>query len=192
MLCRISRWMISRSQDTGAKMPRAVERHVGRCRDCGAFARATMSVASRLRSERAAFLDKVPDFPLDLGADRASVEMAPRTAQRASRAPRRLVFGLRPLPAAAAALILVAVSGIIVARATRRPVAANPQDLAAMRTAFKNLTSAPEGIPGVLGQAESSLDKERQVLERSLVAAADYLQSRLNIKIERKANSRSI
>jgi hypothetical protein len=192
MLCRISRWMISRSQDTGKKLPPAIERHVGRCRDCGAFARASMTVASRLRSERTAFLEKVPDFPLDLGADRAVFETEPRTAEKASRAPRRLVFGLRPLPVAAAALVLAVTAGIIVFQTTRRPAPANPHDLVAMRAALKSLTSAPEGIPGVLGQAESSLDRERQVLERSLVAAADYLQSRLNIKIERKGQAKSL
>ena len=191
MLCRISRWMISRSQDTGKRMPRAIERHVGRCRECGAFARASMTLASRLRSERAAFLDKVPDFPVDLGADRVALATEPRTAERISLAPRRLVFGLRPLPAAAAALILVAVSGIVVARATRRP-AANPQDVIAAKAALKSLATAPEGIPGVLGQAESSLDKERRVLERSLVAAADYLQSLLNIRIERKNQAKPL
>jgi len=184
--------MISRSQDTGRRLPRAIERHVGRCRVCGAFARASMTVASRLKSERAAFLDKVPDFDLDLGAGQAVFETAPRTAERISRAPRRLVFGLRPLPVAAAALALAVTAGVIVFQTTRRPSPANPQDLVAMKEALKSLTSAPVGIPGVLGRAESSLDKERQVLERSLVAAADYLQSRLNIKIERKANPRSL
>lgn len=192
MLCRISRSMISRSQDTGKRLPRAIERHVGRCRDCGAFARASMTVASRLRSERAAFLDRVPDFPLDLGADQAVFAAAPRTAERVSRAPRRLVFGLRPLPVAAAALVLAVTAGIIVVETARRPSPANPQDLVAMKTALKSLTSVPEGLPGVIGQAESSLDKERRALEKSLVAAADYLQSRLNIKIERKANPGSI
>lgn len=186
MLCRLSRWMISRSQDTGTKLPRAIERHVGRCRDCGAFARASMSLASRLKSERAAFLAKVPEFSLDLDVDRVSLR-----PEAPARAPRRLVFGLRPLPAAAAALVVVA-AGVLVFQATRRPTPAAPQDLAAARATLKSLTAAPAGLPGALGAAESSLDKERQVVERSLMAAADYVQARLNIKIERKANPKSL
>lgn len=185
MLCTLSRWMISRSLDTGAKLPRAIERHVGRCRDCGAFARASMTLASRLKSERAAFLDKVPDFPLDFGRE-------PARAVGAARGARRLLFGLRPLPVAAAALLLVVAAGVLVLQSDRRPVPADPRDLAAAKAALKSLTSAPEGIPGAVGQAESALDRERRILEKSLIEAADYLQARLNIKIERKDRPKSL
>ena len=68
MLCALSRWMVSRSEDTGKKLPRAIERHIGRCPACGAYVRASMAVAARLRSERAAYLAKAPEFAVDLEA----------------------------------------------------------------------------------------------------------------------------
>ena len=191
MLCALSRWMVSRSEDTGKKLPRMVERHVGRCPACGAFVRASMAVASRLRSERAAYLAQAPDFAVELDAaalrtrpDRRGVEAAPKRSPR-------FLFGLRPLPVAAAALLLV-VAAVIIFRTGRPTPSLNPQDLAAARATIKSLTSAPAELRGVVGEAESSLDKERRVLERSLASAADYLQARLNIKIERKPSSNSI
>jgi hypothetical protein len=44
----------------------------------------------------------------------------------------------------------------------------------------------------VIGEAESSLENERLILERSLTAAVEYLQARLNIKIERKDAPKSL
>lgn len=191
MLCALSRWMVSRSEDTGKKLPRAIERHIGRCPACGAYVRASMAVAARLRSERAAYLAKAPEFAVDLEA--ASLRMRPdrRGAETATKASRRFLFGLRPLPVAAAALFLVA-AAVIVFRVTRPAPPANPQEMAAATAAIRSLTSAPKELPGVVGEAESSLDKERRILEKSLFSAADYLQARLNIKIERKSNPHSI
>lgn len=194
MLCTLSRWMISRAEDTGKKLPRVVERHVGRCRACGAFARASMTLAARLRAERSDVLAKVPDFSVDLGPDAAAPAPVPeaRGLAAARRASRRFVFGLRPLPAAAAALIVVAVAGIVIFQAVRREPAAAPQDLAAARAAIKSLAAAPEELQGAVGGAESALDKERRILEKSVVSAVDYLQARLNIKIERRDGSKPI
>ena len=178
MLCRLSRWMVSRSQDTGKKLPRAIERHVGRCLSCGAFARSSMALASELRAERAAWLAKVPDFAVGL-------EPGPALALEA-RAPRRLLFGLRPLPVAAAALAVVA-SGVILFQAVRRQgPSPTPQDLVAARSAIMSLSTAPRGFGGVVGEAESSLERERRILEKSIASAAEYVQARLNIKIERR------
>jgi hypothetical protein len=192
MLCTLSRWMISRAEDTGKRLPRVVERHVGRCRACGAFARASMTLAARLRAERSDVLAKVPEFSVDLGPDAAAPAPEARGLAAARRASPRFLFGLRPLPAAAAALIVVAVAGIVIFQAFRREPAAAPQDLAAARAAIKSLAAAPEELQGVVGGAESALDKERRILEKSVVSAVDYLQARLNIKIERRDVSKPI
>lgn len=191
MLCALSRWMISRAEDTGKKLPRLVERHVGRCPACGAFARATMTVAATLRAERSDLLAGVPEFAVDLGAEQARLEA--RGSEPLPRARRRYVLGLRPLPAAAAAIVLVA-AGALIFQAVRReaPTATAAQDLAAATAAIKSLTAAPGGLDGAMGVAESSLERERRVLEKSLVAAVDYLQTRLNITIERKDRSKSL
>lgn len=193
MLCALSRWMISRAEDTGKKLPRLVERHVGRCPACGAFARATMTVAATLRAERSDLLAGVPEFAVDLGAAPEQARLEARGSEPLPRARRRYALGLRPLPAAAAAIVLVA-AGALIFQAVRRqaPTSTAAQDLAAATAAIKSLTAAPGGLDGAMGVAESSLERERRVLEKSLVAAVDYLQTRLNITIERKDRSKSL
>jgi hypothetical protein len=153
MLCTFSRWMISRAEDTGKALPRIAERHVRRCHACGEYARTVASLSSRLRAERSAWLAGVPDF-----------KVGPWPAAAASPVPRRSWLGLRPLPVAAAVLIVVAGALVL----------------------FQVVLRTPEEIGGAIKEAESPLDRERMVLERSLVSAANYLQARLNIKIERR------
>jgi hypothetical protein len=40
-------------------------------------------------------------------------------------------------------------------------------------------------------EAESSLGREREIVERSLASAAEYLQARLNVRIERRMAAKS-
>jgi hypothetical protein len=185
MLCTLSRWMISRVEDTGKKLPPVVARHVRRCGACGAYARASASLSSRLKAERSAWLAKVPDFPADLELEREASTSGPRNLVAGPAKPRRPWLALRPLPVAASVIVLAA-AGLILFRVIPREPAPSAEDRVAARAAIRVLTSAPQGLRGVVGGAESSLDKERQILERSVASAFDYLQARLNIKIERR------
>lgn len=191
MLCTLSRWMISRSEDTGKKLPRIVGRHVRRCGACGDHARSSASLSSRLRAERSAWLAKVPDFPLGLEPEKEASVSWPRARVAAPAKPRRPWLVLRPVPVAAS-LIVLAAAGLVLFRVIPREPVPSAADRVAARAAIKTLTSAPAELPGVIGEAASSLDKERQILERSVVSAVDYLQDRLNIKIERKATPKSL
>ncbi len=191
MLCTISRWMISRAEDTGKRLPRIVERHVRRCGVCGDHARSSASLSSRLRAERSAWLAKVPDFASGLDPEPEAPMSRPRDAVAAPAKPRRPWLALRPLPVAAS-LIVLAAAGLVLFRVIPREPAPTAGDRVAARAAIKTLTSAPEELRGALGGAESSLDRERRILERSVVSAVDYLQARLNIKVERKETAKSI
>lgn len=182
MLCTISRWMISRAEDTGKKLPRFAERHVRRCGACSDYARSTASLSSRLRAERSGWLAQAPEFPSGLGAGREQLPAKTRA---------RLLFGLRPLPVAASVIVLIA-AGFVLLRVIPRDSAPSAEDRIAARAAIRTLASAPEELRGVMGAAESSLNRERQVLERSLASAVDYLQARLNIKIERKETPKTL
>jgi hypothetical protein len=185
MLCTLSRWMISRAEDTGKALPRFVERHVKRCGACREYARSSASLSTGLKAERSAFLARVPEFtvrPLSPGETPAT---EPRSVAAVDRKPRRQTLFLRPLPAAAAVLI-IAIGAFVVLRIGRRGPELSPQDRAAVMAAIKSVSGAPAELGGAVGVAESSLDKERRVLERSLASAAEYLQARLNIKIERR------
>ena len=191
MLCTLSRWMISRAEDTGKKLPRIVGRHVRRCGACGDHARASASLSSRLRGERSAWLAKAPEFPAGLERDRDQPEMGSRAAETAHPRSRRPRLALRPLPVAASVIVLVA-AGLVLFRVIPREPELSADDRVAARAAIKALTSAPEGLPGVFSEAESSLDKERQILVTSIASAVDYLQARLNIKVERKVAPKSL
>ena len=184
MWCTISRWMISRAEDTGKRIPRFIEKHIARCDACGVFARSAASLTSRLREERSAWLAKVPDFPVDLGRDLETTTQSARTVEAGRPGSRRLLFGLRPLPVAATALVVVA-AALVLSQVLREP-SLSPQDRSSARAAIKSLTSAPEGFQGAVGKAESSLEKEGRILRQSLSSAVEYLQARMNIKIERK------
>jgi hypothetical protein len=186
MICRIVRWTVSRADDRGQTPPRWAARHAERCPACREQARFMASLRERLAAERPAFLAAVPEFALNEAAwDRAE-----------SRDGARDVFGrrpfLRPLPAAAGALIVVAAAAFLVFRPGPRTTSPGPADRAAARAALKSLAAAPEGLGGALTEAESSLENEKRVLERSVVSAVEYLQARLNIKVERRERTKDL
>ncbi|MBN2266598.1 MAG: hypothetical protein JW775_12375 [Candidatus Aminicenantes bacterium] len=191
MLCKISRWMVSRAEDAGKPLPRFAEKHIARCRSCGAFARTSDSLAARLGDERDAWLAKVPEFPS--GLDRAPEPAAERHRAGEARLSRRVRprFGLRPLPVAAAVLLLAA-AAVVVFRVIPGEAPPNPQERADARAAIERLSSAPERLPAVFGQAETSLENERLILERTISSAVEYLQARLNIRIERKGPAKPL
>ncbi len=188
MWCAIVRWLISRAEDTGRARPRWAERHAGRCPACGAFARTSAALASRLRSERAAWLDGVPELRgrrapgLDAAGD-AGTGVTGRERPRPSRP------WLRPLPVAASLLLVVA-AGWVVLRVTRPEPRTTVSEAAAARAAFERLASAPKGLRGALAEAGSPLERERRTLEGLVASAADYLGDRLNVRIERKGDSK--
>jgi len=185
MGCKLSRWMVSRTEDTGKKLPGFAVRHIGRCRACGEFVRTSASLSSRLRDERASWLAKVPDFPLSFEGETGPAGAVARTVAAERPASRRPRLGLRPLPVAAAALVVVA-AALVLFRVVPRASVPSAEDRAAARATIAELQSAPGKLRGVIGGAESSLETERRILERSLSSAVEYLQARLNIKIERR------
>lgn len=179
MRCFFARRAISRAEDRGTKLPRWVERHAGRCGACGEFARFSLSLKARLAGERDAFLAGVREFPLNEAGWAAAGDLgAPARASR-----RRLV--LSPLPAAAGALVVLA-AGLVLLLVSLREPSPSPQDRTAALAALKSFTAVPDRIPGVVTEAEFSLEKERRILERELSSAVEYLQARLNIKIGRR------
>lgn len=159
-------------------MPRWAERHATRCGACREYARFTASLKARLSAEKEGFLAAVPDFPLNEAS----------WASAAGSGERRGLFGLRPalrpLPAAAAALTVLAAALVLFQVVLKGPSPATEGRPAALPS-LKAITAAAEGLPTVVADAESSLDKERRILEKSIASAFEYLQAQLNIRIER-------
>ncbi len=185
MLCRIARRAISKSEDRREKVPRWAERHAARCASCRDYARFAASLNARLAAEKVAFLEAVPDFPLNEAAWSASEAGGGR----------RIPFGrrlaLRPLPAAAAAIVLLA-AGLVFWQVVLRDPLPSSEDRAAALASLRSIAAAPESLPGVFLGPESSLVREREILERSIASAVEYLQARLNIRIERRPGPKSL
>jgi len=181
MLCTLSRWLISRAEDTGKALPGFAGRHVRGCGACAEFARTATALSSRLRTERSAWLAEVQDFAVEIRPD-ATPMPAAKTGERE---PQRSWLSLHPLPVAAAALVIVAGALVLFQLVLKGP-APTAEERAEAMAALKTITSAPGEFQGVIGAAESPLDKERRVLERSVTSAVEYLQARLNIRIERR------
>ena len=185
MLCGLSRWMISRAADTGKKPPRLVERHIRRCGACAEYAHFASSLPARFAGDKDAFLTAVPEFPWD----EAARAKEPVQANERTSSGRR--FALRPVPAVAGILVVVAAAFLVYRLAVREP-GPTPEEQAAGRAALKSLVAAPNEFEGALTKAESSLEQERRILEKSVASAAEYLQARLNIKIERKGSGQDL
>jgi hypothetical protein len=179
MLCHLARRAISGSQDRGRALPRWAGRHIGRCEACREYGEFAASLNTRLAGDRSAFLAAVPEFPLREAAwDKAGTERKERISLG-----RRLV--LHPFPAAAGVLA-VAAAAFLVFRTVPRAAMPTAEDQAAARAAFKSIVAAPNGFRGALTEAESSLEQEKRIWESSVVSAVEYLQARLNIRIERR------
>ena len=185
MLCRLTRWLISRSEDTGKARPRFAERHAARCAACRDFARFSAALPGRLGGEVPALLARAPGKDLALESTDAE-----RTRDESRASGRRPVF-LRPLPAASAVLALIAVA-ILLPRVVFREQDLSPADRRAALTALKSVAAAPDELGGVLIGAESSLAREREILESSILSAFDYLQERLGVRVERRNGPESL
>jgi hypothetical protein len=184
MFCNLTRWLISRAEDRGKERSRFAERHAAQCgasRDNALFA---ASLSSRLSGETPAFLAKAPDSPLDPAAWTAE------GAGRGTRAPFRRRFVLHPFPGAAAVLVVI-VSALILFRVVRREPALTSAEKLAVITSLKSIAAVPADFRVAVAEAESPLTRERLILEKSVLSAVEYLQARLNIRIERKETPKS-
>jgi hypothetical protein len=177
MFCKLTRWLISREADRGKKTPRFALRHAERCGACREHTRFAASLPSRLSGERPAFLAAVPDFPLN------EAEWVEDGGNRGKRKVLRRRLVLHPVPAVVAALVIVAGTLVLF---LREP-SPSPEERAAALAALKTVTAAPDDFQGIVKEAESPLARESQILEKSVLSAIEYLQARLNIRIERRA-----
>lgn len=185
MFCDLTRWLISRAEDRGKGMPRFAERHAARCGACREYALFSASLSSRLSGETPAFLAKAPNSPSDPAA------WATEGTGRGTGSPFRRRFVLRPFPAAAAVLV-VAASALILFLVVRPGPGLTSAEKHAVIASLKSVAAAPAEFRMAVAEAESPLARERQILERSVASAVEYLQVRLNIKIERKDTPKSL
>jgi hypothetical protein len=82
--------------------------------------------------------------------------------------------------------LVVAASALVLFLVVRREPVLTSAEKRAVIASLKSVTAAPAEFRLAVVEAESSLAKERQILERSVLSAVEYLQARFNIRIERR------
>ena len=87
---------------------------------------------------------------------------------------------MRPPP------LVVAAGALVLFQVVLKEPAPTAEERAAAMAALKSIASAPDGFRGAHRSAESSLEKENRIRESSVSSAVEYLQARLNIRIERR------
>jgi hypothetical protein len=176
--------MISRAEDKGTKPRPWVERHTARCGACRDYARFTASLRVRLSGERPGFVAAAPEFSLN----EAVWARAERGTERRASLVRRLT--LHPFAAAASALVIAA-GALVLFQFVLREAPPSTEERVTVRAALRSFAAATDEWPAAVTEAESSLGREREIVERSLASAAEYLQARLNVRIERRMAAKS-
>jgi hypothetical protein len=88
--------------------------------------------------------------------------------------------------------MFVIASAMILFRVVGRDPALTSTEKQAVVASLKSFAAAPDEFRVAVAEAESSLTRERQLLERSVVSAVEYLQARLNIRIVKKETPKSL
>jgi len=152
MVCALTKWLISRREDTGRVLPAWAEGHLRGCPSCGEFARLVSSWAEQRSDWRALDLSRPP------------AEESPRL---------RAVLARRRVPAAALAMVFAAVLlGALWLAWPRTPGLPSLDELIDRQ----KVSLLREEIATV----ENPLRQEMDGLEQELSGAINFLISRLD------------
>lgn len=173
MLCRIYRWLISRSLDADAPQGPRLRRHLDACDECRRRYDGLAALGDRLRAE----VPGEQPLPLEL---RERIRRAVRAVRAESKpAPRPLMLRLRPVlgALAVAACVLLAVGVFLATRPPDRPVVVEqpriplPTDLLEPRTLIdESLAQVRKIAAGPFGDEMARLARDAGTLGRSILA----------------------
>jgi hypothetical protein len=162
MLCALTKWLISRREDTGRRLPLWAEGHLRRCPSCREFA-GLVSSWEKQRSDLRVF-------------DQGEMARGRRIRFRppAGESPRlHPAFARHRVPAAALAMVFAAiVLGAIWLAWPRTQALPSLDELIN--------SERVNALRGEIATVESPLRQEMEGLERTLGAAVDFLVSRLD------------
>jgi hypothetical protein len=174
MFCSVYKWYISRSLDSGKSLPGLVSRHIRRCASCRQFAQFSESLENRLVKDVPGFLD---------GYDKSLNEKNISTLTKhphPKRAPKRRPALIPVLAAASAVLVISIVIVWLVLPSSDRITPLNQlAQLRISKTSFEN----------ALVKIDSPYEEELTELKQTLKATADFLLSRVDIKIGEREKS---
>jgi hypothetical protein len=169
----INKWFISRSSDTGKKLPGFVTRHLRSCSGCQKFSRLSGLLAQRLIRDGGVLLRERDDLLNE--RINSSLGPEPRPIITMKRKPFHIF-----VPAFAAALfILVVAMGVILQNTHPGPTLPGQNPL----TGLSGLVSGNATLPELVRRVESPMESEMSGLKQTVNSAAKFLISCLDIKI---------
>jgi len=175
MFCSIYKWYISRALDSGKSLPGSVRRHIRRCASCREFAQFTESLENRFVEDMPGFLD---DYNKALNEKIISaLDKHPGPKSAPKRRP-----ALVPVLAAASALLVISICIVWLVLPSSNKITPLNQlsQLGISKISFENM----------LVKIDSPYEEELTELKQTLKSTADFLLSRVDIKIgEREEKS---
>ena len=174
MWCFIHKWNISRAIDAARPPAKLTRRHLERCAACREFSRINRDLEKRLAADAAA-LTAASD-PSLAGRLISTVAAAGHTDSLSPAPSRPTLFRLRPAWAAAASL--AAVVGVCFIWIVSSPPAKMPP----LEPLFR-LEGSQAYLESALQKAESPYQEEIQELRQTIETTADYLLSRLDVRL---------
>ena len=173
MICYLTKWYISREQDTGRNIPGMVRRHIDRCDSCQEYARFTQGLSERAKSDASSLIAETPEEVMERIKIKAAEGVVP-TRKHYSR--RWLV----PATSGAIAVILIAVILIF------QPFQPSSQDLTGERSQIlRALTLSEIDLRAYTGYIDSPFEKEWEGLKKAVLTSKDKLISHLSLRIAR-------
>lgn len=179
MFCFLYKWMISRARDLGRELSGPVTNHIRRCRACREFDRFSQSLAGR-------FARGLPGFVRNNNHILEEKIIAGLAAKPATELPRKrhlLPLPTPALPLAAALVILVVTSGIILLQIISPSPPGSIGNSKAFMDGFTPSASLRVPFIGIVRHVESSVEAEMRGLEKTVKSAAKHLASCLDFKI---------
>jgi predicted anti-sigma-YlaC factor YlaD len=167
--------MISQALDSGNDLAGVVDRHIQHCSACKDFYRLSQSLNHKLVREASGFLRESNDTLNEkiISALALDTRSAPRLTKRRIRL---------PIPALAAALVVVAVTvGILL-----QTIPVNVDTSSKIENPLNTLTEldiANISLKDIIGRVESPIESEMFYLKQSITSASEFLISCLDVKI---------
>ncbi|MFC2155361.1 hypothetical protein ACFLRB_02570 [Acidobacteriota bacterium] len=174
MLCIIHKWFVSRSLDTGKKLPGFVSSHLRHCGGCREFHQLSGSLSRRLARDGEVYLLERDEFLNERINSALTAKPQPVVVKKRNPAQ---IF----VPAFAAALfVFVVAMGVILQNTKGVAPGANTNPL----TGISELVPGKRAsLPEIVGRVESPMESEMTGLKKSVGSAAKFLISYLDIKI---------
>ena len=178
MFCSIYKWYISLALDSGKPLGGLAGRHIRRCASCREFARFSESLENRCVKDVPGFLDSYNEE-----LDKKIISSL--AAQPSPKSPPRRKPALVPVLAAASALLIISIGIVWLVLPSSNKITPLNQlsQLGISRTSFEN----------ALVKIDSPFEEELVELKQTLKSTADFLLSRVDIKIgEREEKNQKV